>query len=212
MGEVENYIESLENQLREERSKSAVLNQHAASQIFDNEENENLIKFQLDIKEELGRIERLLRKQVPKRDKNGHEYWEDCKENQVFNESGINEILNLLAWYLNKNIILSYYEDEEINIRMKQLHKRLTDFIFVNAHKFGMDTREKIRHYPMIVTNIINTIEAAYMRARSGGERESLRTARTVTQSDAIGMRQNHPSIKPKSFSILKPSTWIPNS
>lgn len=206
----EEYIGELESQLEHTQSQNQQLQQHYATTIFNEEENENLIKFQLDIKEELSRIERLLRKQIPVKDDKGNETWKDCPENQIFNEVGINEILNLLAWYLNKNIILSNFSLEEINMRMKQLHKRLTNFVYENAIRFGMVTKDKIRHYPMVVMNIVNTIEAAYMRALNGGERESLRTARTVTQSDQLNQQLKYPTIKQqKKFSLLHPSTWV---
>ena len=61
--------------------------------------------------------------------------------------------------------------------------------------------------------NIINTVEASYNRSLNGGERESLRTARTVTQSEPLGSfgQQNMQQIpqfgSQKQFSIFKPTT-----
>ena len=183
-----------------------------APTMFHEENSENLIKWQLDIKEELVRIEHLLRKHVPKIDEEGNTYYAEATvENQLFNEQGVTEIMNLLAWYLNKNIILSNFSEEEIKLRCKQFHKVLTDFIFNNYEIFGLDNKNKIKHYPMVVMNITNTVESAYNRALNGGERDSLRTARSVQQTEPImnpyGMSQQYGNQNKRS--VFKPWTWI---
>lgn len=209
----ESYIREMQTDLQSTKLANSQIQNQAATSMFNSEANDNLVKWQLDIKEELERIEHLLRKHVPKIDENGNEYYEepDQKE-QLFNNKGVNEILNVLAWYLNKNIILSNFSEDQINQRVHQFARYLTNFIFNNYQEFGLDTREKIKHYPMVVMNIVNTIEAAYNRALKGGERESLRTARSVHQTEPIGMNQfqggHKQAFQPKKFSILKPSTW----
>lgn len=183
----------------------------SAPTMFHEENNENLIKWQLDIKDELVRIEHLLRKHVPTGDGHGGVYYvEPDEESKLFNETGVNEIMNLLAWYLNKNIILSNFSEKDIQMRCRQFNNVLTDFIFNNYERFGLNNKHKIKHFPMVVMNITNTVEAAYNRALNGGERTSLRTARQVTQSEPLGgnpYMQNYPSNN-KKRSIVKPWTW----
>jgi len=146
--------------LNDERGKAQQLQQHAnaiSAPMFDGEENENLIRWQLDIKEELGRIERLLRKQIPQRDKDGEIYYVDPKpEQMILNERGVQEILNILAWYLNKNIILSNFSEKQIDQRMLQFGNEVIDFIYLNYEKYGLDTQEKMKHFNMIVMNIVH--------------------------------------------------------
>lgn len=182
-----------------------------APTMFSGENTDNLVKWQLDIKEELERIEHLLRKHVPKIDQNGNMYYsEPEKSEQIFNETGVNEILNILSWYLNKNIILSNFSEKEIKQRCQQFSIYLTNFIFNNYQRFGLNTKEKIKHFPMIVMNVVNSVEAAYNRALNGGERESLRTARQVTQQEPI--YNNYPpqqGNQQKGFSLLRPSSWV---
>lgn len=197
-------------QLEQNAQQNYMGNPQSSPTLFHDENPENLIKWQLDIKDELVRIEHLLRKHVPKTDEKGNIYYADCEpENQIFNETGVNEIMNLLAWYLNKNIILSNFSEKDIQLRCRQFHETLTDFIFNNYERFGLDDKSKIKHYPMVVMNIVNTVEAAYNRALNGGERDSLRTARSVQQTEPImnnpymqGMQSQHKK------SILKPWTW----
>jgi len=213
----EEELSFISNQLmlNEERNKSQQLQQQAnamSAPMFDSEENENLIRWQLDIKQELNRIERLLRKQIPKRDKDGEIYYIDPEpEQMILNERGIQEILNILAWYLNKNIILSNFSEKQIDQRMLQFGYEVVDFIYLNYERYGLDTPEKIKHFNMIVMNIINSVEAAYNRALKGGERDSLRTARSVTQTEPLSTQANYPGLpsSKKPFSILKPTTWV---
>lgn len=182
----------------------------AAPSMFNREDQENLVKWQLDIKDELVRIEHLLRKHIPQIDKDGNVYYQKPKhEDTLFNETGVNEILNLLAWYLNKNIILSNFDEKTINKRCSQFAQFLKDFIYNNYQRFGLDSKEKIKHYPIVVMNIVNTVEAAYNRALNGGERNSLRSARMVTQTEPLNQYNNQmPQNGSNSFSFLKPTTW----
>lgn len=167
--------------------------------------SENLVKWQLDIKEELTRIEHLLRNHIPKSDGRGNIIYEEPPaEQKLFNEKGVNEILNLLNWYLNKNIILSNFDESTIKERCHEFQIRLTNLIHNNYQDFGLDTKKKAKHVPMIVTNLVNTVEAAYNRALNGGERESLRTARSVTQTEPMQQQGGQQS----RWSILRPSTW----
>lgn len=210
MSQDQDYITALEHQVRKEKMERQQLQLAHASTIFNDTDSKNLIEFQLDIKEELERIERLLRKHIPKFDAKGRMYYDKPhKEDELFNERGVNEILNLLAWYLNKNIILSNFSEPDIQIRMEQFGNELIDLIFNNYEAFGLDNKEKIKYYPIVVMNIINTIEASYYRALNGGERESLRTARSVTQSvDGTGSQMVLSSMKSKK-SIFNPTTWF---
>lgn len=47
--------------------------------------------------------------------------------------------------------------------------------------------RKKITLYSITVNLLVNTIHSAYLRALRGGERESIRTSRTVTQHGPVG-------------------------
>lgn len=208
--EVIEHINNLQKAYEEEKHRNSQMQKQYASTMFTKEENENLIKWQLDIKEELERIEHLLRGHVPKRDIEGNEYWDESKEDMLFNEKGIREILKLMAWYLNKNFILSNFSEDQVNARCEEFGYTLIDFIYNNYDIFGWDDveKDKIKHYQMLVMNLINTIEAVYNRALNGGERDSLRTARNVLQTEPLTPNNPYP-MPQKNFSLLKPTTWI---
>ena len=85
------YLQQMENQLRIAEDQKVQMSQGIAATMFNSEQNDNLIKWQLDIKDELERIEHLLRKHIPKIDSKGKEYYiESSSENQLFNENRLN--------------------------------------------------------------------------------------------------------------------------
>lgn len=211
--EEEQYIKQLESAYEEERSK----NLGQSSTAFGGVDTQNLVEWQLDFKKEILDIERLLRKQVIKRKDDGqggvNEVYEDPKQSeQLFNERGVQAILELLRWYLNKNIILSNYDAEMIAIRVKQFAHALRRLIFLNYKEFGLDTKYKQKHYETIVMKLVDVVEASYNRALAGGERESLRTARMVTQNQPLGQSMQFPQTnfpqQRRKFSMLNPFSW----
>lgn len=179
-----------------------------AVSLFQKDEEDNLVKWQLDIEATLQRIERLLRKQIPKRDNEGNLIFVDCKENELFNEYGVNEMMNLLAWYVNKEVILSNYEDWQIDKIMEQFSYKLISFIYTNMEKFGMDTLEKQRHYPMICMNVVNIVDATYRRALDGLERDSFTKRSIISQTEPLGKFPQYPQVNKKRFNVLNPKTW----
>ena len=94
--------------------------------------------------------------------------------------------MNIMAFYLNRNTILSNYDEETINWKILDFGNELADLIFNRYEEMGMDTKQKIKMYPMIIKELVDTIHSTYLRAYHGGERESLRTARMVTQNQPL--------------------------
>ena len=82
------------------------------------EQEQELIKFQLDVKPVLDNFEhRVLRGEYEYIDsKSGEKRWKkyDEKSKPIINEIGIREILGRLSGYMNIVTKLSYFEDEEI--------------------------------------------------------------------------------------------------
>ena len=119
-----------------------------------------------------------------------------------FNEFGVQMIMNIMSFYLNRNTILSNYDEKTIEWKILDFGNEIADLIF-NRYEDMMITIEqkldeneieferrvsdhlkgKIKYYPMIIKELVDTVHSAYLRAYRGGERESLRTARTDRKS-----------------------------
>ena len=185
---------------------------------------QNLIEWQLDLSNELELIGHQLRGHIIDRDEEGNEFWDDPKimikgvevvdeERKLLNEKGAQEIEKIIRNYLNRNTLLSNFDLPTINQRMLQFADRLRRFIFLNYEEFGLTTDYKMKHFEMLVMNITDMVESAYFRALSGGERESLRTARQVFQSETPGKQTPYPGmnaggLQKASKKWYNPTTW----
>lgn len=159
--------------------------QHSA---FATKEQESLVKWQLELNDLLERAEHILRGDKPTF-KNGHLIWDPNPnpENNTLNDKGVQTILKILAMYVNRNTILSDYENDEIRYKVFDFGRELNNLIFMNYEDFGIDNEDKMNEYPMIVREIVDLVHSAYKRALKGGERRSLREMIQISQSSGIG-------------------------
>lgn len=209
-----NYFLQMEQELQQVKLENAqVKKEYGQISMFGAGDNDNLIKWQLDLNEDLERVDHLLRGHVLKHNKEGDLVWQDAPNDKLrpFNEFGVDMLMKIISFYLNRNTILSNYSEEMINWKIKDLGDEIADLIFMEYDSMGMNTHEKKKQYPIIVRELIDTVHSAYLRALGGGERESLRTARHVSQSESPMMQMaNQPmSISQSKRSVFRPSTWM---
>ncbi len=186
------HLDFLEKQLKQQDTKIAELGGYATSGIYGGQQQDsNLIMWQLELDNILERIEHLLRGDIVKVDKDENVTYEVPKDKSliILNSYGVQLIMNVTSFYLNRNTILSTYADNRINEILYDLGNELADVIYINYEKMGMDTIEKKSRHEILILNILHTIESAYNRALGGGERDSLRSARVVTESLSPGGR-----------------------
>ncbi len=182
------YLQQLEEEYTRVKGERDAMAQNVQGQmsIFNGENEDNLIRWQLDLKEDLDRIYHLLRGDRIVEDKEGNVFYKEAEQDALkpFNEFGVQIIMNIMSFYLNRNTILSNYDEPTINWKVFDFGNELADLLFNRYEEMGMDTPDKIKMYPMIIKELVDTVHSAYLRAYHGGERESLRTARTVTQTE----------------------------
>lgn len=112
--------------------------QQAEQMAMVEERNKGLIKEQLDLNEELEKLDHLLRGHVQRRNEHGELRWYNPKNNDnvLLSEAGINLVLNTIQWYLNKNTLLSNYDESTINRKMEDFSNALADSLFMNYQKY----------------------------------------------------------------------------
>ena len=203
------------NPLMASYNKAMSVNQdprmNSSNSMFKSPTNENLIQWQLELDSILERIEHMLRGDVIKFEQ-GHMVWMKTTNPQyiIFNDHGVTEIMRILSMYLNRNTILSNYDEATINDKMLDLGKEIADLIFLKYDAMGLDTLEKRKLYPILTREIVDVVHSAYLRALHGGERQSLREARQVAQSEQIQPNAMYPGFAPrKERSILNPLRWL---
>ncbi len=242
------YSKELERDLEVEKHKTGELTKgiHGQMNLFNEENEQNLIKWQLDLREDLDRLYHLLKGDILKEVDGEIDYVEPKDpNNKPFNEFGVQLLMNIMMFYLNRNTILSNYDLKTIEWKVLDFGITLSDLIFNKYHEMmnTMDTKKfveeligkpvtelpngkfvtsiktiikdgkveivqlelgdsvkelvedelqlhianKLKLYPMINQELVDMVHSAYLRAYNGGERESLRTARTVTQTEPLG-------------------------
>jgi len=161
--------------------------QHASNSFFQTQKDDNLIKWQLELDSILERVEHLLRGDKPTFVK-GNLIWKSPKDNKdrTLNDFGVSEIMKILSMYLNRNTILSNYDEETINFKVYDFGMEIADLFYLKYEAMGLITLEKRKLYPMIIRMIVDVVHSSYLRALHGGERESLGTARQITQTEPL--------------------------
>ncbi len=223
MEDDDDFLRKLKDENTELREKNAQVN--VAMSSYQAQEDANLIQFQIDTGEMLGKIEHFLRGEYVTVDAEGNEYWAKPKKTIVikknkkekllevtdedlilFNEYGVNSIMSIIGNYIDKNTILSNYDEMRINEILADLGDELANFIFCNYEVMGMNNNFKKTRFQLTVLTILHSIESTYRRAIRGKTMEDLNSSKIFTQSDRIGGIPNTP-IK-KKFSPFHPSTW----
>lgn len=245
------YLRAVQMEGQENKLKNSQLAHAAANSLFLGNQNQNLIEWQLELDNILERVDHLLRGHVLEFDGRGNVIWNKPKDKRliVFTEYGVQELLRHLSMYLNRNTILSNYDEPTINWKVLDFGNRLIDLIFrkyedmfyvpegedfdkiffdyvVNTQS-DMDILssnpdklrdkilelkreiilEKIKLYETIVGELVDIVHSAYLRAYNGGERESLRTARVVTQNEPLG-QVNQMQQQQSKGSWYNPFSW----
>lgn len=199
-----------ENELLRAESKSYYPN---ASPSFNQQQKPNLVEYQLSFNAELTDIERVLRCDMKVRDeRTGKEQWvkNPNKDYVVFNELGVNDISREIRMFLNKNMVLSNYNEEEIKLRVRQFGHELRGLIFNNYEIYGIDNDYKMNNFAIIVISILQMVESAYRRSMGGEERRDLNQMRVVSQNEPLMPQNNGFGMMQmqSNKSILKPWTW----
>lgn len=207
------YLEQLEKELENANKQSRKLS-NAQLSLYNVENDNNLIKFQLSLEEEKDRIFHLLKGDRLKEDDKGNLVWEPpaSPDSILLNDYGVDYIMGLLEAFLNRNIILSNFTEARIMEICSDLGMQISDDLYNDYEKMGLDTEEKQKQYPMLVLKVIFNIEAAYMRAMGGKERDSLRKVMSVTQNEPImsnRMSQIPMVSQPRQPSKLLPWNWF---
>lgn len=219
-------LDILQQAYKEQTAKNLELAQAMSGQssAFGNTQDPNLIQWQLELDNILERIDHLLKGDELKF-VNGNLIWTEPKnkDNILFNHYGVQEILRVLSMYLNRNTILSNYDEDTINWKVYDFSIEISDLIYNKYDEmfylpeyddptYRDKVMSKIKLYPMIVRQIVDTVHSSYLRALNGGERQSLREARHVTQSVTGSEVQGGGSIPVKTgnnFKVYNPSTWF---
>ena len=180
---------------------------------FTTKQNEDIIRWQLELNDILERAEHILRGDVPTF-KNGMVIWEkgENEKDNALNNFGVQETLKILSMYINRNTILSDYTNDEINEKVFDFGRETNNLFFMKSWEFGLNTEDKRKYYPIIIRELVDIVHSSYKRALNGGERISLRQMINVSQNTTNTPQMGGAPINPqqmKARSVLNPNRWL---
>ncbi len=175
---------------------------------------DSIVKWQLELNDILERAEHILRGDMPTF-RDGSVIWEanPNPELNVLNEVGVKAILKILAMYVNRNTILSDYQNDEISYKVLDFGRRVNNLLFVKAEDFGIDTEAKEKEKEILIGELVDIVHSTYKRALDGGERRSLREMISISQTqNTMGMGgggEYGQGYNPQPRGILNPLRYI---
>jgi hypothetical protein len=163
--------------------------QHSA---FSVTPDSNMIKWELELNDILEKMEHILKGDVPKF-KEGHMIWDVCPhpEQNILNEHGVQEIMRVLAIYVNRDTILADYEPQEIKEIVFDFGREINNLVFMKYEKMGLDTESKRNGYPMLIRELVDITHSTLTRAKFGQTARNLNTSRFVNQNENVNPQGN---------------------
>ena len=134
--EMYNYQQQQQSELLDSQ-----LQREQANQVQINKEQErseaSLSSSQLEIEDELERFQYLLRGKIP-RNQDGEIVWDNPPNSDevLLTDEGVNLVMRTVRFYVNKNTLLSNYDEQTINAKMEDLGISLADALFMSYGKY----------------------------------------------------------------------------
>lgn len=180
-------------------------------------EEKTAINEQLDLTPELERIYYLLKGYTLTKNSNtGKTDWTEPSSNnmKVLTEYGVQLIMNYIAWYLNKNTLLSNYDEDTINTKMEDFVISLADAAFMLYEKtFNYptldDCKEELR---LRIQRKVETKSFAYEliqkkvptpEQREAFEKEIMKDIEQIIEKELDKIKQQLMKDKLKRFELM---------
>lgn len=127
---------------RESQKQNLINSQLNTAQIIESQGQQSLdvgmVKEQLDLGDVYDLIDHLLEGEVLIKDSNGNRRWTKPGDESMLllSEEGINYVRRRMAWHINKNTLLSNYQEERILDMVKDFSISLQDALFMKSRQF----------------------------------------------------------------------------
>ena len=204
------YMVELENELRQAQMDRRDMAKSQLGMYEQGNQEDNLVKWQLNLEEEKERIFHLLKGHWKGIDDKGNEMWmePESQDSVILNDYGVDYIMGLLEAFMNRNIILSNFDETRIKEICFDLGDQIVFDIYNDYERMGLNTDDKRKKFPIIVWKVLINVEAALRRAMNNGERQSLRKIMTVNQSENMNNRMPEYNMPQRRGSRWNPTNW----
>lgn len=164
--------------------------------------SDNLAKTILDTKDQINQFKLSLQGIEQVRDTKTKKWKTIRVKKPVMNQAGINEIIDILNTYLDKNTFLSIYSEQTINKGVQYLGHDLVDLIADNFREWEMEP--DFNRIMIIIRKILFIVHTSYNRALSYGREYGERKG--MTFEGVTGMTERREIIskeKPRRFRVF---------
>lgn len=176
-------LDNLINRARTAESQNVKMS-NALSTMFGDKKDQNFLHHQISTNELLEKLEHFYRGDKKIEDEDGNVSWEEQENKKLvtFNEFGVAAIMGIVTKYIDRNTILSSYNEDRIYEIIADIGDELILFILSNYEQLGMNTYFKKTQFRIIITTTCHMIESAYRRALKGHTLEELNQSKIVGQ------------------------------
>lgn len=194
------YLEQIEAEVRKAQTEKRDIAKAQLGFYEANNQESNIVKWQLNLEEEKERIYHLLKGHRKVVDEKGNEVWvePEDKNSEVFNDYGVDYIMGLLEAFMNRNNILSNYDEDRIKEICLDIGNQITLDVYNDYERMGLDTDDKRKKAAITVWKVLINVESAFRRAMGGRENLNLRKIITVTQTDNPQRQMEYPVVTQK--------------
>jgi len=138
--EVNRYLELMQKELEEEKLRRLdYQNQLSKASSFSSQNEQGLVQYQLDLGKDMDRIFHILSGDFIGVASDRSEVWMPSKDDRdrILSEYGVSQLMNIISFYINKNTLLSYYDDMDlITLKVHNFGIELIDLLFNKYEKF----------------------------------------------------------------------------
>jgi len=113
------------------------------------------------------------------------EQWACSEDSRIMNEAGVRRIASVATFMINKATVLSNVNEEEIKESCRNIELALARLMYDNWTRYEVDSNPS-----SVIYLLMELIYFHLMRAKGGGERESLTKAETTSRLIREGINQ----------------------
>ena len=192
-----------EKELQLNREENALKYSDVGDDVYfaQKDRNENLTKWQQDLKEEIDTTIHILKREIEDEDGNykpmrgefigidnkGKKHYK--REKPMLNDLGINMFRGVLIPLVSRNLMMSNYSEDKIFVKLRSVVITFISHLAYNQKKYGIGVGD----LSIIVRMFKDIAEPAHWRSLNDGERHHQETIRKMVEAVTYGGGQQNP-------------------
>lgn len=123
------------------------------------------------------------------------------KELRLCNSEGVTYIMSIVDDYFNSSILMANFDDNEVQVRLKQKAEEMRLMIFNNKNTFEIDQKHWMRIWSLVMAKI----DIALHIAKNGQFQKFMKTTQRINRLESFHSHPKGESTGKGFFSLLNP-------